>query len=59
MHSYYVNQEVAKHHYAELLRDAAQDSLARKPEVEEEPNHRIRWARKRIAHLRPALGRSV
>jgi hypothetical protein len=60
MHSYYANQEVARHHYAELIRQGAQDNLARKPKVEDEqPNHRVRWARKRLAHLRPALSRSV
>ncbi len=59
MHSYYVNQEVARHHYAELLREGAQEGLARKPEVDEAPpNHRVSWARKRFAHLRPALLRS-
>jgi hypothetical protein len=59
MHSYYVNQEVARHHYAELLRDGAQESLARKPKVvEEERNHRVHWARRRLAHLRPALNRA-
>jgi hypothetical protein len=60
MHSYYVNQEVARHHYAELRREGAQERLVRKPEVEEaEPNHRVRWTRKRFAHLRPALLRSI
>ena len=59
MHSYYVNQEVAKHHYAELLRDGAHEGLAPKPQVEDAPaNHRVRWARKRLAYLRPALLRS-
>jgi hypothetical protein len=59
MHSYYVNQEVARHHYAELRRDGASERLGRKPEVEAEPNHRVRWTRKRFAHLRPALLRSI
>ena len=59
MHSYYVNQEVARNHYAELLREGAQEGLVRKPELAEaEPDHRVRWARKRFAHLRPALLRS-
>ena len=59
MHSYYVKQEVARHHYAELLRDGAQEGVARKPPVEDvATNHRVRWARKRLAHLRPALLRS-
>ena len=56
MHSFYVNQEVARNHYAELLREGAQEDLARKPEIEDaEPNHRVKWARKRFARLRPAL----
>lgn len=59
MHSYYANQEVARHHYAELRREGAQERLARKNVEDEQPNHRIRWARKRLAHFRPALSRSV
>jgi N-acetylmuramoyl-L-alanine amidase len=59
MHSYYANQEVARHHYAELRREGAQARLARKNDEDEQPATRVRWARKRLAHLRPALSRSV
>jgi hypothetical protein len=56
MHSYYVNQEIARQHYAELVREGAQEALARKTEVEETPPKRqLTWARKRLALLRPAL----
>jgi hypothetical protein len=59
MHSYYANQEVARHHYAELRREGAQERLARRNDEDEQPATRVRWARKRLAHLRPALSRSV
>ena len=56
MHSYYVNQELTRQHYAELLRDGAQEGLVRKPDPEEAPPSRpMTWARKRLALLRPAL----
>jgi hypothetical protein len=60
MHSYYANQEVVRQHRAELLREGAQERLARELKAEDEqPTHRVRWARKRLAHLRPALSRSL
>lgn len=59
MHSYYVNQEVARHHYAELVREGAQGARAPKAQTEEAPPvEPVRWARRRLVQLRPALLRS-
>jgi hypothetical protein len=43
MSTHYVNQELTKHHYATLMREAQNHRLVR-PEAEPEPR-RARWRR--------------
>jgi hypothetical protein len=53
-----LNQEVARFRRTDLLREGANERLARKltiPEEEVPPNSPIRWSRKRLAALRPAF----
>jgi hypothetical protein len=58
MDPYLLNQEVARFRRTELLREGANERLARKltiPEDEVPPNSPIRWARRRLATLRPSF----
>jgi hypothetical protein len=53
--THYVNQELAKHHYATLLREAQNERLVHVDDVEP-PRSRVRrqltWARRRILAAR-------
>ncbi len=58
MDPYLLNQEVARFRRTEVLREGANERLARKltiPEEEVPPNSPIRWARKRLGVLRPSF----
>jgi hypothetical protein len=58
MDPYLLNQEVARFRRTEVLREGANERLARKltiPEDEVPPNSPIRWARKRLGVLRPSF----
>jgi hypothetical protein len=49
----YFHQEIARQHQADLLREAAQERLARTAQLGRAPARRVKWARfARLMYLR-------